>query len=124
MPDPELDRVAKQARRAAQLALLCVIVALIVLAIDNSIKRHIVAKASEARAILEEFNVAAGQVMHGRQAEEPNPAGGTADPGSESGISVGGAAGGSEVVVAPAVGDGGASGSGRAGGAGGPRGNG
>ena len=123
-------KAADSARRSAMLALICVAVALAVLLIDNQIKRHIVSKAGEARQTLDRFEAYAWQVMNGGQpAPEPAAAdtGSAGDPVGDGGAGVVDAGTGrADVdspgpVVAPVTSPGGRK---RAGGAGGPRGDG
>ena len=124
--DVAAHKAADSARRSAMLALICVAVALAVLLIDNQIKRHIVTKAGEARQTLDRFEQYAWQVMNGGQPQaEP---GGTAAPGGggagddvDDAAAAGPAVDSPGPVVAPVT----AKGAGkRAGGAGGPRGDG
>lgn len=129
-PIEQAAKAADSARKSAMLALVCVVMAIAILLVDNSIKRHIVSKATEARQILDEFWAHAGQVMNGGQ-PEANPApvdlAGTGGPGDDGDRGVGDAPPGrADVdpalhVAAPVIAE---SAGGRAGGAAGPRGHG
>src|ERR1700727_1458554 len=59
---------ARSARRASAMTLLAVFVALAVLALDNGIKRAILAEAARARAILDEFKATALEALGDGQA--------------------------------------------------------
>ena len=119
-------KAADSARRSAMLALICVAVAIAVLLIDNGMKRHIVAKVDEAKLYLNEFAAYANGVMNGGQ-PQAEPGGAAAASGGGAGDDVDDAAAAGPAVdkagpvVAPVT----AKGAGkRAGGAGGPRGDG
>jgi hypothetical protein len=65
---------ARSARRAAAITLIAVSIALVVLAIDHTIKRDIVRHAEAARRIFTEFQQTAAEAASGFQATGPGAA--------------------------------------------------
>src|SRR5215472_15366278 len=101
MDDPEkaVSEAAKSAKRSASVALMCILVLLLVLVIDNQIKRALIAKVAEARQIIDMFTVQARR-WDGGGAEppgDPDPGADHADGEPDSGV--GGAAAGREMWV-------------------------
>lgn len=135
MADDVAAKAADSARKSALLALVCVVVAIAILLVDNQIKRHIVTKAGEARQILDEFGALMGRYtvgvsMDGRpEAAEPDAtgSGSPGDPADQRTVGLGEpSAGRTDVdppghLAAPVIAEGAG---GRAGGAAGPRGHG
>jgi hypothetical protein len=75
------EKAARNAKRALVLTMLAAAIAAAVLAIDNSIKRAILAEAAKARAILDEFKaVADGAKAAGEAGADP---GGSVDGGDD-----------------------------------------
>jgi hypothetical protein len=73
-------KAAKDARRAMVLTLFAVAVAVLVLAIDNTIKRTIVDEAQKTRALFDRFQEVAGGLA---EAVESGAGGGAADGGAD-----------------------------------------
>src|SRR5215472_16949579 len=102
---------------------MCVLVLLLVLVIDNQIKRALIAHVAEARTLIHGFEARAGEYV-GRAQPEGDPAAGADHADSEPDSGVGGAAAGRADVGAAESGAPFPKGPGRAGTPGGPRGNG
>ena len=85
LPEEAAARLAKSAERATKLALMCLVVAVLVLAIDNRLKKHIIEEGRRALALLEEARRLAEEARSG--------AARTGEDGAVSGVVVDGADG-------------------------------
>jgi len=81
----DVSAQVKAARFCASLCLMSLLVLLIVLVIDNQIKRDLMAKVAEARSIVDGFGVLYGQVMNGGQGQAAGVGGTDPDPGVSGG---------------------------------------
>lgn len=101
-PEEALAKLAKSAERAAKLAAVCLVVAVLVLAIDNRLKKHIIEEGRKALALLDEARKLAEEARAGGPVWASREDGAAAGAGVDAGDGVVHAAGASAAPGADA----------------------